>query len=190
MRSKSTDPEIAMEARRLSEESVTPIQLSLRIRHPTIAPEEISTALGVVPEHCFRAGDPRTGAAKDRRTSQHTQTYWLAPVTAQAWSDPIDPAFVSVVAARYSEHDLAVSEKHLREATQKLMARSAEDLLFYCLRHLNTRQAFLQRIQSDGGDVSLLLTIERDSASDFTLPVAMARSLVKLGISLEFKFES
>ena len=70
------------------------------------------------------------------------------------------------------------------------MARSAEDLLFYCLRHLNTRHAFLQRIQSDGGDVSLLLTIERDSASDFTLPVAMARSLVKLGISLEFKFES
>jgi hypothetical protein len=36
----------------------------------------------------------------------------------------------------------------------------------------------------------LLLGLAHDSATDFTLPVAMSRLLVKLGISLEFKFEA
>jgi hypothetical protein len=63
-------------------------------------------------------------------------------------------------------------------------------MLFYGLQRLNARHAFLERIQSDGGDVSLLLSLEPGSASDFTLPVAMSRLLVKLGITLEFKFGS
>jgi hypothetical protein len=179
-----------MEAHQLSEESATPVQLSLRVRHPTIAPDEISAAFGVSPEHCFRAGDPRTDHSRGRRSGQHTQTYWLAIVTAEWWADPIDPAFLSVIAARYPEHNVAVSAENLRKATQNSRLRTVETLLFYCLQRLNTRHAFLERIQSDGGDVSLLLLMARDSAADFTLPVAMTRMLVKMGISLEFKFDS
>jgi hypothetical protein len=178
-----------MEARQASEERIGPVQLSLRIRHPAMDPNEISTAIGVEPEHCFKAGDARTSSSQGRRTGLHSQSYWLAPITAESWAEP-DPAFLSVIAGRYSGHDLATSEEHLRKAAQSLTSRSVEANLFYCLQRLNTRHAFLERIQSEGGDVSLLLGLAHDSATDFTLPVATSRLLVKLGISLEFKFEA
>jgi hypothetical protein len=174
-----------MEARQLSEESATPIQLSLRIRHPAVDPQEISAAIGVEPEHCFKAGDPAEG-----RKGRHTQTYWWAPISPKSWPDPIDPSFMSTVAARYSGHNLAVTEENLRKAAQNLRGRSVETMLFYVLQRLNTRQAFVQRIQSDGGDISLVLGVAPSTAADFTLPVGMMRLLVKLGITLEFKFDS
>jgi hypothetical protein len=179
-----------MEVGQMSEERIGPVQLSLRIRHPAMDPNEMSSAIGVEPEHCFKAGDARTSSSQGRRGGLHSQSYWLAPITAESWAEPVDPAFLSVIAARYSGHDLAPSEEHLRQAAQSLRSRSVEANLFYCLQRLNTRQAFLERIQSEGGDVSLLLGLAHDSATDFTLPVAISRLLVKLGISLEFKFEA
>jgi hypothetical protein len=171
----------------MSEEQIGPVQLSLRIRHPAMDPSEISTAIGVEPEHCFKAGDARTSSSQGRRAGLHSQSYWLAPITAESWAEPDpDPAFLSVIAGRFSGHNLAPSEEHLRQAAQSLRSRSVEANLFYCLQ----RHAFLERIQSEGGDVSLLLGLAHDSATDFTLPVAMSRLLVKLGISLEFKFEA
>jgi hypothetical protein len=180
-----------MEVREMSEEPIGPVQLSLRIRHPAMDPNEMSAAIGVEPEHCFKAGDARTSSSQGRRAGLHSQSYWLAPITAESWAEPDpDPAFSSVIAGRYSGHNLAPSEEHLRQAAQSLRSRSVEANLFYCLQRLNTRHAFLERIQSEGGDVSLLLGLAHDSATDFTLPVAMSRLLVKLGISLEFKFEA
>jgi hypothetical protein len=86
----------------------------------------------------------------------------LADIAPGSWLEPVDPS------AR---------------------TRSVEIMLFYGLPRLHARHAFLERIQSDGGDVSLLLSVERGSAADFTLPVAVSRLLVKLGITLEFKFD-
>jgi hypothetical protein len=146
-----------MEARQVPDESVAHAQVSLRIRHPTIDPDEISAALGVRPEHCFKSGDPAQG-----RRGLHTQTYWLADIAPGSWLEPVDPS------AR---------------------TRSVEIMLSFGLQRLNARHAFLERIQSDGGDVSLLLSVERGSAADFTLPVAVSRLLVKLAITLELKFD-
>jgi hypothetical protein len=164
----------------MSEESIPAVQLSLRIRHPVIDPQEISTAIGVKPEHCFKAGAPRTDPARGGRRGLHTQTYWLAPITPESWPEPIiDTSFLSVIAARYPG-----------EPAQDLRAGSIETILFYGLHRLTNRHAFLERIQSEGGDVSLVLGLEQGSASDFTLPVAILRLLGKLGITLEFKFDS
>ena len=38
--------------------------LSLRIRHPSIEPGEITRNLGIEPQHTWRAGDPRRDAAE------------------------------------------------------------------------------------------------------------------------------
>jgi hypothetical protein len=157
-----------MEARQLSNESVPQVQVSLRIRHPRIDPDEISAAVGVQPEHCFKSGDPAQG-----RRGLHTQTYWLAQIAPGPWPEPVDPSFL----------------EGFRKAAQSAGSRSVEMMLFYGLQRLNARHAFLERIQSDGGDVSILLSLEGRSAIDFTLPVAMSRLLVKLGITLEFKFD-
>lgn len=48
-----------MAAPKLATRQPLPFQLSLRIRHPSIDPEEISKGLGIEPEHTFRAGQPR-----------------------------------------------------------------------------------------------------------------------------------
>jgi len=146
-----------MEASQLPDESVAQAQVSLRIRHPAIDPDEISAALGVRPEHCFKSGDPARG-----RRGLHGQTYWLADIAPGSWLEPVEPS---------------------------AWTRSVEIMLFHGLQRLHARHAFLERIQSDGGDVSLLLSVERGSATDFTLPVAVSRLLVKLGITLEFKFD-
>jgi len=47
-----------MAAPKLATRQPLPFQLSLRIRHPSIDPEEISKGLGIEPEHTFRAGQP------------------------------------------------------------------------------------------------------------------------------------
>jgi hypothetical protein len=167
-----------MQARKVSESAATPIQLSLRIRHPEIDPEEISTSLGLTPEHCFKAGDSRSTRSGSRVTGHHSQTYWLAPVTAELWPDPIEPTF------------LADTAQDLQAAASKTRSQSVEGLLMYFLLRLNAKQSFLQKIQADGGDVSLIMVIDRESAGDFALPVTLARLLVQLGISIEFNFDS
>jgi hypothetical protein len=177
-----------MEARERSEAKVTPIQLSLRIRHPAIDPEEISGALELVPEHCFKAGDSRTPRAAGHDAGHHTQTYWLAPVTGEPWSDPIEPAFLAAIAARDPGRNVALTQEDWRQAGQDLRARSVEVVLLHFLRRLCARNTFLQRVQSEGGEVALIMLIERDSTADFTLPLSVTRLLVQLGISIEFRF--
>jgi hypothetical protein len=171
-----------MEARQLSDESIVPVQVSLRIRHPTIDPDEISAAIGVTPAHCFKSGDPARG-----RRGLHTQTYWLAHIAPGSWPEPVEPSFLETMAARQPGRSLSAED--FRKVAQNARAHSIEMMLFYGLQRLNARQAFLEQIQSDGGEVSLLLSTEHGSAADFTLPVGMSRLLVKLGITLEFKFD-
>ena len=173
-----------MEAHQLSDESIPRVQLSLRIRHPTIDPEEISGAIGVEPEHCFKSGDPAPG-----RRGLHTQSYWLAHIAPESWSEPVDESFLHTIAARYPGRHLAASAEGFRKMAQDIKFRSVEMMVLYALQRLNAHRAFLERIQSDGGDVSFLLSMAHGSAVDFTLPVAMSRLLVKLGIPLEFKFD-
>jgi hypothetical protein len=179
-----------MEARKLSEISATPIQLSLRVRHPAIDPQEISSALGLEPEHCFKAGDSRPTRSKGAIAAQHTQTYWLAPVSPESWPDMIEPAFLTAIAEKSPLRKGAISTEVLQTTARNLRARGIEGVLFLFLQRLIAQQSFLQKIQAEGGDVALILVIERESAADFTLPVGVARLLVQLGISVEFNFDS
>ncbi len=179
-----------MEARKLPETSTTTIQLSLRVRHPAIDPQEISSALGLEPEHCFKAGDSRPTRSKSAIAAQHTQTYWLAPVNPESWPDTIEPAFLAAMAEKSPLLKGAASTEVLQTAARNLRARGIEGVLFLFLQRLNAQHSFLQKIQAEGGDVALILVIERESAGDFTLPVGVARLLVQLGISMEFNFDS
>jgi hypothetical protein len=177
-----------MEARKLAETKATPIQLSIRIRHPCIDPQEISAALGLEPDHCFKAGEARTPRAKGQVAGRHTQSYWLAPVTAKTWSQQIEPSFLAALAARNPGWKPQILEKGWRKAIQDLRDENVESVLLYFLMRLNAHLAFLQRIQAEGGDVSLILLIERESAADFTLPPAVFSQLAQLGVSTDFRF--
>ncbi len=91
-----------MEARKLADTKVAPIQLSIRVRPPSIDPQEISAALDLEPEHFFKAGQARKPRAKGQIAGRHTQSYWLAPVTAKTWSEQLEPGFLAAIAAQLS----------------------------------------------------------------------------------------
>jgi hypothetical protein len=177
-----------MEARKLAETKAAPVQLSIRIRHPCIDPKEITAALDLEPEHFFKAGEARTPRAKGQIAGRHTQSYWLAPVTAKTWSEQIEPSFLAAIAARNPGWKPARLEESWRKAIQNLRDENVEAVLLYFLMRLNSHQAFLQRIQADGGDVSLILLIERESAADFTLTPAVFSQLAQLGVSTDLRF--
>jgi hypothetical protein len=176
-----------MEARKLAETRIAPIQLSLRIRHPAIDPQEITEALELTPEHSFKAGASRTPRAKGQVAGRHSQTYWLAAVNAKSWSQ-IEPSFLAAIAGRHPSWKSSMPEEAWRKLIEGLRDENVEFVLLYLLRRLSARQAFLQKVQAEGGDVSLLMLIEREAAADFTLPPPVSGQLAQLGVSIEFKF--
>lgn len=51
--------------------------ISLRIRHPSIGPSRITEALGIEPQHTWKAGDPRRGPAGADRIGVYRESYWM-----------------------------------------------------------------------------------------------------------------
>ena len=171
-----------MKARQLPEPKITPNQLSLRIRHPCIDPKTISAALQLEPEHSFKAGEARTARADDGRSGLHSQSYWLAPVTPNLWTSSDEPMSSGALAAKL--------EARTFRAARDLRVWGVESLLVFFLHRLSAHQSFLQQIQTEGGDISLLLSLDRESTPEFTVPLAVSRLLVQLGIVLEFSFDT
>ena len=59
-------------------------KLALRVFHPAMAPDAITAALGMSPNHAWRAGDPhvaRDGTPRGVRA----QSYWAARLSASQW---------------------------------------------------------------------------------------------------------
>jgi Domain of unknown function (DUF4279) len=51
--------------------------VSLRIRHPTVDPATITAALGIEPQHTWRAGQPRRDPAGAELGGAHHDSYWM-----------------------------------------------------------------------------------------------------------------
>ena len=57
--------------------------ISLRIRHPNIAPAEITRSLGIEPQHTWRAGDPRRDPSGVETTGTYRESYWMTRLMAK-----------------------------------------------------------------------------------------------------------
>lgn len=51
--------------------------VSLRIRHPTADPATITAALGIPPQHTWRAGEPRCDPSGEELGGEHHDSYWM-----------------------------------------------------------------------------------------------------------------
>jgi Domain of unknown function (DUF4279) len=51
--------------------------VSLRIRHPSIGPSQITQKLGIEPQHTWQAGDPRRDEADSNRAGVYHESYWM-----------------------------------------------------------------------------------------------------------------
>lgn len=71
--------------------------ISLRVRHPSVDPDQITEALGIDPERCWKAGEPRqtpTGVPLD---GIYKDTYWTTNVVAGRWPVVINDAIHDVL---------------------------------------------------------------------------------------------
>lgn len=164
-----------MAAPKLATLQPPPFQLSLRIKHPSMDPALISKELRIEPEHSFRAGQPRSSKSGIAPASVHTESYWLAALDPTTWFG--NPSFAEPL-------NLRVTQKHI-DAT---VARNLTWALSLCVVRLSKLPGSpLHKIRSDGGEISLLVTLSRTEVSSFTLTPEVGRMCGDIGISLEFE---
>jgi hypothetical protein len=149
-------------------------QLSLRIKHPSMDPADISKELGIEPEHSFRAGQPRHSKSGLASAAVHTESYWLAQLNPSSWfvNLPFEPL-----------PDVPISQGAIETA----VARNLAWALGLCAVRLHKAQALLQTIHSEGGEISLLVTISPTATNSFSLQPQASRMFGEMGIALEFE---
>ena len=57
--------------------------MSLRIRHPSIEPSQITQTLGLQPQHTWRAGDERKDSAGGSAGGTYRESYWMCELMPQ-----------------------------------------------------------------------------------------------------------
>ena len=163
-----------MEARELSKSDPKPFQLSLRIRHPSMDPAELSREFKIEPEHSFRAGDPR----RPRRgiaASVHSESYWLGALNPDKW--PPDISFPG--------------HPKLQAAQERLGAAAIKSfdwaLSLSASRFFHLHAALLRRVRSEGGHISLIVALSTSEVSSFSLVPEVSRAFGEFGVTVEFE---
>lgn len=160
-----------MEARRASQPSY-PFQLSLRIRHPSIDPASISRELQIEPEHSFRAGDPRESAHSVAATPVHVDSYWLATLD------------LSALLMGTAETALVPEVRR----TQAIAFSALDTALTILVSSVLRRHAqFFHRIQSEGGEVRLIVAVSARKSRGFTLTPQLSKALSDLRMPVDFE---
>jgi hypothetical protein len=165
-----------MEARDISRSLSQPFEISLRIRHPSIDPAQISRELKVEPEHSFKAGDPRESSSGNALTSVHAETYWLGSLGNLATTAPL---------TGFTGERVRFARERMQTAPQMSLSVALDASLIAFLR---PHAEFIRRLQSEDGQVSLLIELSTNALNGFTLSPQFMRTLSELGISLEFDF--
>ncbi len=147
-------------------------QISLRIRHPSIDPAEISAALQLEAEHSFQAGSTYRSSAGNERV--RTETYWLAALEADVWR--------SETLAQDISDPIRCAVATLRMAAASPQIAMAVGVGF--LRRLNHSREFLKRLRDEGGSVSVLIQLSPEAGPLSIDPMA-SKLLAELGVMLE-----
>jgi hypothetical protein len=164
-----------MEATKRAQSQPLPFQLSLRIRHPSIDPQSISKELRIEPEHSFQAGQPRQLRSSVAPATVHIESYWLAALNPATWFENLSfPEAPS----------LTTAQKHIDAA----VARNLTWALSLCAVRLSkSHGALLHKIRSEGGEISLLVTLSPAAVSSFNLAPEVSRIFGEIGITLEIE---
>lgn len=54
--------------------------VSLKIRHPSIDPDEITRSLKLIPQHAWKAGEDRPSVSNRGGAGTYRETLWIAPL--------------------------------------------------------------------------------------------------------------
>jgi hypothetical protein len=164
-----------MEARKLSKLVTELFQLSLRIRHPSLDPADLTREFHIEAEHSFRAGDPRPSRSGLAPASVHTESYWLGALDPASW-----------IRLPFAEPRLQLAQQGLGP----MVSRNLGWALTLTARFLSLHAETLQRIRAEGGQISLLVAGPTGEVSSFSLPSEVCRIFGELGVTLEFELTS
>lgn len=174
-----------MEARDLSTDRVAPFELAMRIRHPNLDPAEISRELELEPEHSFRAGDPRNSSSGIAAAAVHAESYWLCHLDLTKLPTPIGGLL---------EERVGTKRDRTRMAEDRFRAVVGDSLgvtLSMCVSFfVRSHKAFLRRVQTEGGKVSLIVEVAATNLPGFKLTPQVSRGLSDLGITVEFELSN
>ncbi|HVW68474.1 MAG TPA: hypothetical protein VHB68_05830 [Steroidobacteraceae bacterium] len=153
--------------------SQRPFELSLRIRHPSIDPAEISRELNIEAEHSFRAGAPRRlrGGGSE---SVYAESYWIGV---------LDLTERSLIVALADDPRSKHAHERLAEAIETLSWAISVSATRFCRTHTG----FLRRLRSEGGECTLLVTISAGEVASFSLPPEASRIFGDVGMTVEFE---
>jgi hypothetical protein len=166
-----------MHARKLAKSDLQPFQFSLRIRHPSMDPADLSREFKIEAEHLFRAGDPRPHRSDITPASVHTESYWLGAIDPSQW--PAD------ILSFPGHPRLQIAQEHL-PAT---VTNSFGWALSLCATwFFHSHAELLRRIRSDGGQISLLVALSTGEVDSFSLAPEVSRAFGEMGIAVEFEF--
>ena len=162
-----------MEARRAAPQPSYPFQLSLRIRHPSIDPEEVSQKLGIDAEHSFRAGAPRE-SGRSTMTAVHAESYWLAT---------LDPATLLLG----TPFDVGLKLGDVPQAQALAIGAIDSALAVLIISVLRRHSDFFRQLQDEGGEVRLIVAISARKVRGFTLTPHLGKALSDLRIPVDFE---
>jgi hypothetical protein len=147
-----------------SKQESVPVEMFLRIQHPTLNPDDITEELGIEPEHTVHAG-PASSRSGVRRL--HSESYWLARLPSLGLRERMVQGMSPVTKEQLSRlRDATQYDVHILDALQPLL----------------DKKEFLQKLTRVG---SIVLLVQR---TDRTAPLALRTSLVRLtelGIAIE-----
>jgi hypothetical protein len=147
------------------------LQLFIRIKHPSLAPAEISRMLDMEPEETIAAGFGESSTGVRRL---HSETYWIARLPTKS------PAEL-VQGFREGMFDLSTPTMTKEEVMEMMSASVHDGPILSALKRFDSVQDFLDRINREGGSITLI--VDRGDQ-----PIFLKHALKKLaafGIALE-----
>ena len=151
------------------------VQLYLRVKHPGIDPADLTHEFGLQPEHAVQAG----AAVSDTGLRKlHTESYWLAALPTQSLQELT--AWTKQVSS-LPQQSIAVNLRSLR--LSHATGIDGMQILIW-LRTLEAQRDLIQRINSEGGSVTVVVQ-RPDRDVPFNLSPHLAQRLAELEIALE-----
>jgi hypothetical protein len=169
---------------------MTPYQLSLHVRHPSVDPEEISLELGLAATESFRAGEPRHSRSGVAATAVHGETYWVAVVDPLVWSAPsVARRGKQHLAADLLPHEAKVLRARFGLEEGEVMPPGSLGWGIVLVCHCMTvrHAAFLSRLREQGGTFTLLAAIEPEALAGLRITPEMGRQLYDLGLTVKIE---
>lgn len=173
-----------MKSHKKPETELEPFAISLRIRHASIDPQELTRAFGVQPLHAFRAGDLRAASGQRTGSGRHGGSYWLADLKDGLPVAMLRPAEFPDATAALAEA-VRTSRRRLESMVGQNLGMALSVLV---TRVLQPQATLLERLRAEEGEVTLLIEVNAVAAEPFTLQPQVLRGLADLGVAVEFEF--